>query len=862
MGILAWFFLGLTAGRAALEDEVRAYEAQDAAQAPPAGATLFVGSSSIRGWTNLAASFPGRTVLNRGFGGSQMSDLLAYFDRLVVPYRPPLMVVYEGDNDLASAKTVAQVFADYVAFAARVEHRLPATEVVFLAVKPSPSRAAYMPKFAEFNALLKAFCAGNPHFRFVDVYTPMLNDQGQPRPELFQSDQLHMVAAGYALWTSVIAPVLDEAPFLPARRILVDFGAATATTVSGAPPADPVNAWNNVTAAIGGMPGGRLDSLRAVDGTFTPFGMVIDEPFAGANEAGVAASPLFPENAGKDSLFGHAGEFDGRSNVRPGFRLTGLNRDAAYHLTFFASRAGVTDVRETVYTVTGESTQTATLDASNNGSQVASVGAVVPDPSGEVTIRLDPGPANTSPQQFSYLGVLRLEERPPPAPVAFLEEPQDRTVESGQGTTFSAVVTGAPPLSFQWFQDGVAIPDATGSEHRLPAVTAALDGARFWVRVSNAGAEVVSRQALLTVVADTTAPAALSAGTTDGVTIAVEFSEALDPSSLAPLSHYAVHGGLVPVLTASLLPDGRTLVLTLAHRVGGQVPIRLSGVRDLAGNMVAANAAVTVTAPVREPLTCLFDFGAAGSTTGKATAPANDPARMWNNVTGIGLNSNGRLDTVVGTGGEATRIGLVMLSRFNGVNENGTTVSTEFPVNATRDSLYGNTETFNGLQNVFPRFKLTGLDPGTAYTFTFFASRTGVGDNRETGYTVAGATTEFTALNAANNVAATAEVSRLHPTSEGEVTISLAPTPANTNANHFTYLGVLQVRSAETTELATPLLLTPSTLVIDWTGNGVLEWSENLSPSEWHPITPAPVAPWFEDISRSPRRFYRLRPAP
>jgi hypothetical protein len=285
-------------------------------------------------------------------------------------------------------------------------------------------------------------------------------------------------------------------------------------------------------------------------------------------------------------------------------------------------------------------------------------------------------------------------------------------------------------------------------------------------------------------------------------------------------------------------------------------------VRDLAGNMVAANAAVTVTAPVREPLTCLFDFGAAGSTTGKATAPANDPARMWNNVTGIGLNSNGRLDTVVGTGGEATRLGLVMLSRFNGVNENGTTVSPAFPVNATRDSLYGNTETFNGLQNVFPRFKLTGLDPATAYTFTFFASRTGVGDNRETGYTVTGATTEFASLNAANNVAATAEVSRLHPTSEGEVTISLAPTPANTNANHFTYLGVLQVRSAETTNLTTPLLLTPSTLVIDWTGNGVLEWSENLSPSEWHPITPAPVAPWFEDISRSPRRFYRLRPAP
>ncbi len=860
LAILA--IVGTGGAHAALEDEVREYEARDAAQPPPAGAILFVGSSSIGGWTNLSASFPGRSVLNRGFGGSQMSDLLDYFDRLVVPYNPSLMVVYEGDNDLAGSKTVARVFNDYLAFANRVEQRLPATEVIFLAVKPSPSRASVLPRMAEFNALLEAFCADKPHFRFVDIFTPMLDDLGQPRPELFRSDMLHMVTAGYTLWASVLEPVLADAPFLASRHVLVDFGVAATPTTPGPWPNDPVNAWNNVSAELGTSSTGLMSNLIATDGVPTPFDLVMVSPFAGASEAGATTSVLYPPAAAKDSLFGHAGQFQGQSDVFPGFKLTGLDPGASYRFTFFASIGGAADPRETVYTVTGDRTRIATLDASNNTERLATVPDMVPDATGAIAISLSPGPANDSPPRFAYLGVLKIEERPPLVPVEFVQEPADRTVEVHQSASFGVVVTGSPPIAFEWFLDGEAIPDATGPTYIVPEVTPAMNGSRFSVKASNARSEATSRQAVLEVVPDATPPVPLSARSADGVIVEIVFSESLDPAGAAVPDNYSVYGGLVPVLSAGLRPDGRTVELTLAHRVAGEVSVGMDRIRDVAGNPVVAATAVVFQAPVRQSRMFLIDFGAAGSPTAQGDAPAQDPLYRWNNVAGVGLSDSGKLDALVTAEGETTAAALVMLARFNGANENGTTSATPFPVNATRDSLFGNTENFSGMANVFPGFKLTGLAPDQHYNLTFYASRTGVSDNRETGYTVAGATTGFAALNVANNLAATADVNGIVPTAEGDIVVSLAPTPANTNSNHFTYLGVLRVRSAERLELNTPRLLPNSTLVLDWTGHGLLEWSADLTESSWSPVIPAPVSPWFESTANAAQRFYRVRPVP
>lgn len=851
--------LACSVASAALEDEVRAFEAADALSPPPPGATLFVGSSSIRGWTNLAASFPGHTVLNRGFGGSQMSDLLAYFDRLVVPYAPPLMVVYEGDNDLATPKSVAEVFSDYEAFTNRAEHRLPGTEIIFLAVKPSPSRMAYLPKVTEFNTLWRNFCANKPHLRFVDVATPMLGDNGAPRPELYQSDQLHMVAAGYALWASLIEPVLAEAPFVDSRHWLIDFGADQAPTVHGPVPADPANAWNNVPAAVGTLAGGSLSELRTIEGATTEISLVVSRPFAGANEAGAGAGALFPDAAGRDSLYGHREEFNGQNGILPAVRLNGLLRTASYTLTFFASRTGVTDNRETVYTVTGAESRAVTLDAANNLDRVATLDGMVPDADGGISIDLAPGPANTSPQQFAYLGVLKIEERAPATPVRLLEFPMGTTAESGQSAVFRARATGSAPLEVQWFRNDEPIAGATDWTFEIPVVTEAMSGTRYRVRVSNAVSEAISGDAVLLVVPDTTPPVPLRASTTDGVVVEILFSEMLNPDQAPALAQFSAYDGLVPVTAAQFLEDGRSLVLTLAHRVAGTVPITLGPLTDRAGNAVASGTVVSVDAPVRRPRTFLFDFGASGFVTGTASAPANDPVQAWNNVTNVGLSNGGRLEGLKAADGQMTTVNLLMISRFNGANENGTLSAPGLPSNVSRDSLFGNTESFNGLSNVFPSFKLTGLAPDVPVDFTFYASRTGVGDNRETGYSVEGASSGFAALNVANNVGTVADVRGVLPTAGGEIVIRLSPTAANTNANHFTYLGMMRVRSAEPLEWRDIRRLTPTTLVLDWVGDARIEWAEDLKSEVWNPIVPAPSPPWFEDISREPARYYRLR---
>ncbi|MGH8246785.1 MAG: hypothetical protein ACREUU_10170, partial [Gammaproteobacteria bacterium] len=161
--------------------------------------------------------------------------------------------------------------------------------------------------------------------------------------------------------------------------------------------------------------------------------------------------------------------------------------------------------------------------------------------------------------------------------------------------------------------------------------------------------------------------------------------------------------------------------------------------------------------------TVLIDFGAGATPTLLGPAP-NDPAHHWNNLLiEVGALDTGVLTNLVTTLNMPTSIGLMMVSRFSGFNESGTTVSTLYPPNATRDSFFGHTELFGGLSNIFPSFKLTGLGLDTVYSFTFYASRTGVADVRETGYTVTGGNAGFAALDAANNIDNFATVAGIMP---------------------------------------------------------------------------------------------------
>lgn len=190
-------------------NDMARFEAEDAANPPPAAPIVFTGSSSVRMWDSLASDFPGKPVLNRGFCGSQVRDAVHYADQIAIRYQPRMIVLYSGDNDINAGRSPQQVLSDFRAFVARIRQALPRTPIAYLAIKPSPSRIDQLPRQQQANALLRQEAARLEHVEFIDVATPMLGADGQPRAELFIEDRLHMSRAGYELWRGVVAPYLD-----------------------------------------------------------------------------------------------------------------------------------------------------------------------------------------------------------------------------------------------------------------------------------------------------------------------------------------------------------------------------------------------------------------------------------------------------------------------------------------------------------------------------------------------------------------------------------------------------------------------------------------------------------------------------
>lgn len=192
------------------EKEIRAFEAADRTNPPPRGATLFVGSSSIRLWTNLAEAFPGWTTVRRGFGGAHLTDVNAFFGRLVVPYRPSKIVLYAGENDIAAGRSPQEVLEAFQTFAAAVRAKLPGTKVYFLSMKPSPSRWHLSPQIDEGNALIRRYALLRPGFTFIDVASSLLAENGEPDPDFYVNDQLHLNSHGYDRWTRVIRRAVEN----------------------------------------------------------------------------------------------------------------------------------------------------------------------------------------------------------------------------------------------------------------------------------------------------------------------------------------------------------------------------------------------------------------------------------------------------------------------------------------------------------------------------------------------------------------------------------------------------------------------------------------------------------------------------
>ena len=187
--------------------EIAAFTSWDSKNAYPADANLFVGSSSIRLWAT-AAAFPDDRVINRGFGGAELSDVSHFYDQVIAPYAPARIFLYAGDNDVEAGKSADQVFEDYVSLVQRIRTDFPEANVVFISIKPSKARWLKWPIMVEANELVREYVKKHPSLDYADLATPLLNEDGEPG-DYYVDDGLHLNERGYALWQVALAEYLD-----------------------------------------------------------------------------------------------------------------------------------------------------------------------------------------------------------------------------------------------------------------------------------------------------------------------------------------------------------------------------------------------------------------------------------------------------------------------------------------------------------------------------------------------------------------------------------------------------------------------------------------------------------------------------
>jgi lysophospholipase L1-like esterase len=183
--------------------EIAAFKKQDSVSMPKPGAILFVGSSSFRLWTDVQQDFPKHRIINRGFGGSNLLDVIQYADDIIYPYNASKIVIYAGENDIAQNATAAQVFDRFRILFGMIRSHQKNVPVIFVSIKPSPSREKYLPVVKEANRLIKDYLAKQKNTSFVDVFSMMLNSDGSFK-DIYIQDKLHMNRTGYDIWKSAL----------------------------------------------------------------------------------------------------------------------------------------------------------------------------------------------------------------------------------------------------------------------------------------------------------------------------------------------------------------------------------------------------------------------------------------------------------------------------------------------------------------------------------------------------------------------------------------------------------------------------------------------------------------------------------
>ena len=190
--------------------EIKAFKQQDSTQFPVSNQILLIGSSSFTLWKDVQSYFPSYRILNRAFGGSKFVDLIRYRYDVIYPYQPKQILIYCGENDFASSDTITvdMVVLRFQTLYKLIRAKYKTVQIVYVSMKPSPSRLHLLSKYVEGNNRIKKWLATKPKTAFVNVYDVMLTKEGNPMPDLFKEDNLHMNAKGYAIWKKILQPYL------------------------------------------------------------------------------------------------------------------------------------------------------------------------------------------------------------------------------------------------------------------------------------------------------------------------------------------------------------------------------------------------------------------------------------------------------------------------------------------------------------------------------------------------------------------------------------------------------------------------------------------------------------------------------
>ena len=219
--ISALFHFQTTVKEAPFAKEIAAFVAADQKNLPAKGQILLVGSSSFARWTDMASYFPKHKIINRGFGGSSLTDVIRYQDQIIYPYKPAQIVIYCGENDLAGDPKLSayDVYLRFKTLYSNIRSRMPNTPVAFVASKPSPSRWSMRAKNIALNGWVREQSLSDKGLTFIDVWEAMLDKDRRPIADIFVEDNLHMNAKGYKIWAPIIEAALVK-PKEPAKIVV------------------------------------------------------------------------------------------------------------------------------------------------------------------------------------------------------------------------------------------------------------------------------------------------------------------------------------------------------------------------------------------------------------------------------------------------------------------------------------------------------------------------------------------------------------------------------------------------------------------------------------------------------------------